>query len=295
MCAWGKLLFWNSMTQTLAITLPRTPSLMSFKKVWSFKLKTRVTNLGRSLAICPGRSAYVIFFHLGLQVNVTKRSYLLNLQTLAMASWYSWPIAHSPPWNDNRRIIFCPTLFPRMSPTFNACWEPLYRSQRNCSNPTLGKCEDETHISKSGNLESSGTPATSELEKRGQNTSPWGVIYTVRKVLKCRCRKWPPMSHLDIYNTSYGRKKGRESNWQFDFWPQKVGNRPDPGGCRRSATWCWKALEENYKITSYLIPIRGLSRELWVPKVPGFQTGTVWGLHFGSPGKKSHLDAGVAE
>jgi hypothetical protein len=32
-----------------------------------------------------------------------------------------------------------------------------------------------------------------------------------------------------------------------------------------------------------------------MPKVPGVQIGTVSGLHFGSPGKKSHLDASVAE
>jgi hypothetical protein len=32
-----------------------------------------------------------------------------------------------------------------------------------------------------------------------------------------------------------------------------------------------------------------------MPKVLGVQTGTVLGLHFGSPGKKSHSDAGVAE
>ncbi len=74
MCAWGKPLFWNSMTQILAITLPRTLSLMSFKRASSFKLKTWVINLRQSLAICPERSAYVISFHLRLQVNMTKRS-----------------------------------------------------------------------------------------------------------------------------------------------------------------------------------------------------------------------------
>ncbi len=35
-----------------------------------------------------------------------------------------------------------------------------------------GKQEDEIRIPKSGNLESSGTPETSELDFRGQNTSP---------------------------------------------------------------------------------------------------------------------------
>jgi len=32
-----------------------------------------------------------------------------------------------------------------------------------------------------------------------------------------------------------------------------------------------------------------------MPKVPGVQTGTVSGLHFGSPEKNSHLDASAAE
>ncbi len=79
--------------------------------------------------------------------------------------------------------------------------------------PIWGKCEDETCTPKSGNLESSGSPETSELDCKGQNTLPWGILYTIGKLLKCRRRKWPRMSHSDICNTSYGRKKGRESNW----------------------------------------------------------------------------------
>jgi hypothetical protein len=31
-----------------------------------------------------------------------------------------------------------------------------------------------------------------------------------------------------------------------------------------------------------------------MPKVPGVQTGTISGLHFGSPRKKCHLDASAA-
>ncbi len=38
--------------------------------------------------------------------------------------------------------------------------------------PLWAKCEDETHTPKSGNLESSRTPATLELDRRGKNTSP---------------------------------------------------------------------------------------------------------------------------
>jgi hypothetical protein len=79
--------------------------------------------------------------------------------------------------------------------------------------PLWSKCEDETRTPKSENLESSGTPENSELNCRGQNTSPWNVLYIIVKVVKCRCRKWPRMRHSNICSTSYGRKKGRESTW----------------------------------------------------------------------------------
>jgi hypothetical protein len=101
--------------------------------------------------------------------------------------------------------------------------------------------------------------------------------------LKYRCRKWPRMSQLDICNTSYGKKKGRESNWQFHPSPLKVKNRPNPGVYKWSAKHCWKALKESYKFVLDLIPIRGLSKELWTHKVPEVQTGTVSRLLLGSP------------
>jgi len=53
-----------------------------------------------------------------------------------------------------------------------------------CRNPTLAKCEDETHTPKVGDLESSGTPEPLELDSMGQNTSHWGVLYINGKVLK---------------------------------------------------------------------------------------------------------------
>jgi hypothetical protein len=142
-----------------------------------------------------------------------------------------------------------------------------------------------------GTGESSGTLENSELDSRGQNTLPWAVLYIVGKVLKRTCRKWPCMGHSDICSTSYVRKKGRESNWQFDSRPLKVGNRLDPGAWKWSATRPWKALEESYKFSLDLIPIRGLSKELWAAKVPGVQTGTISGQfrdsHLGVPGQKA--------
>jgi hypothetical protein len=155
--------------------------------------------------------------------------------------------------------------------------------------PLWGKCEVAIHTPENGTWESSETLENLEFDYRGQNTSHWGVLYIVGKVLKLTCPKWPCMSHLDICSTSYGRKKGRESR------PLKVRNRPDPGVWRWSATHRWKALKENYKFSSDLVPIGGLRWELWALKVPRVQTETVSGLHFGSPGKKSHLDVGAIE
>jgi len=161
--------------------------------------------------------------------------------------------------------------------------------------PLWGKCEVATHTPENGTWESSGTPENSECNFRGQNTSHWDVFYTLGKVLKCRCSKWPCMSHLNICNTSYGQKKSRESNWQFDSRPLKLGNRPDPSACRWSATHRWKTLEESYNFVLDLVLIRARGEKLWTPKVPGVQTGTVSGLHFGSPGKKCHSDASAVE
>jgi hypothetical protein len=141
--------------------------------------------------------------------------------------------------------------------------------QPDVAPPLWAKCEGEAHTPKSGKLESSETPKNSELEFRSQNTLHWGVLYINGKVLKCRCPKWPCMCHLDICSPSYGQKKGRESNLQFDSRPLKVGNRPIPDVCRRSATWRWKALKESYNFGLNLTPIGGRSREIWAPKVPG--------------------------
>ncbi len=136
---------------------------------------------------------------------------------------------------------------------------------------------------------------TSEFDYKGQNTSHWGVPYIIRKLSKSKCQKLPRMGHLDISSTSYGKKKGRESNWQFDSRPLKVRNWPDPGACRWNATHYWKDLEESYKFSLDFIPIGGLSKKLWSHKVPRVQTGTVSGLLLGSPETKSHSNVSVAK
>jgi len=142
---------------------------------------------------------------------------------------------------------------------------------------------------KVGDLEPSRTPECLEFDSKAQNTSHWGVLGVIGKVLKRRYRKWPRIGHLNICSPSYGQKKGRESNWQFDSRPLKVGNRPFPDVRIESATWRWKDLDEGYNFGLDLVTIRLGSRELRAPKVSGLS-----GFQLGSPGKNSHLDIASA-
>jgi hypothetical protein len=143
--------------------------------------------------------------------------------------------------------------------------------------PTLGKSED---------LESSGTPEFSELDNKAQNTLHWGVLGVIGKVLKRRYRKWPRIGHLDICSPSYGQKKGRESNWQFDSRPLKVKNRPLSYLRIESAIRSWKDLDKGYKFGLDFVAIRLRSRELWAPKVPGLHPGQ-FRDNFGTPTQES--------
>jgi hypothetical protein len=58
------------------------------------------------------------------------------------------------------------------------------------------------------------TPKSSKCDCKRQNSLSWGVLYIIKKLLKRRCLKWARVAHLNICNTSYGQKNGRESNWQ---------------------------------------------------------------------------------
>ncbi|CAM6054107.1 unnamed protein product, partial [Sphagnum tenellum] len=99
-------------------------------------------------------------------------------------------------------------------------------------------------------------------------------------------RKWPRIGHLDICRPSYGQKKGRESNWQFDSRPLKVGNRPLTEVRIGSAIRRWKDLDEGYNFGSDLVAIQLRSRELWPFKVPGVPPGR-FRDNFGTPFRES--------
>jgi hypothetical protein len=108
------------------------------------------------------------------------------------------------------------------------------------------------------------------------------VFYIIGKLLERRCLKWAFIVHLDIWNTSYGQKKGRKSNCQFDSRPKKVGNQHDLLNYRGRATYCWKTLNETYNFASDRISIRGLLAKLWGSKFVGVPTGAISGLPLGS-------------
>jgi hypothetical protein len=144
-------------------------------------------------------------------------------------------------------------------------------------------------------MESRWTPEISESDCKGQTLMSCGVLYIIGKILKRRCLKWARIAHLDVWNTSYGQKKGRESNCEFDSRPQKVGNRPDLLSFRGRATYRWKDLDESYNFALDRIMIRGLLAKLWGSKVGRVPFGAISGLPFGSCGKKSHLDVASVE
>jgi hypothetical protein len=136
-----------------------------------------------------------------------------------------------------------------------------------------------------------------ENDCRGQNTSHWGIFYIIKKLLKCKCVKCARMTHLDIRNTSYAKKKGRESNWQFQIWfpTTKSQESTRPPCVQVVCNTLWKALDKSYNFALDLILIKGLSVELWLHKVMGVPTLVVLGLSFGSPKTKSHLDVGLTK
>jgi len=139
------------------------------------------------------------------------------------------------------------------------------------------------------------TPECSENNCKGQNPMDRRVPYIIGNLLKRRCLKWACMTHSDIWNKSYGQKKGKESNWQFDSWPLKVRNQPDFLMCRWRATYCGKALDEGNNFVLNLNSIRGLHTKLWGPKVVGVPTLAISGFPLGSLGTKCHLDVGLVE
>jgi hypothetical protein len=114
----------------------------------------------------------------------------------------------------------------------------------------------------------------------------WEVFYIIGKLLKRRCLKWACMTHLDIWNISYGQKKGRKSNWQFDFRPLKVENQPDLLACRWHATHCWKGRRRLQLCFRPHLNLR-FACEVMVPKIARVAILAISRLPLRSLGKKA--------
>jgi hypothetical protein len=150
---------------------------------------------------------------------------------------------------------------------------------------------------KVGDLESFGTPERLGFDSKAQNTSMWGVLGVIGKVLKRKYRKWPRIGHLDICNPRYGQKKGRESNWQFDSRPLKVKSR-ELTSSRRPNWKCDRSFERSRRgLQVWFGPHCDQISQSRVmsSRSPGTPTGTISELQLGSPGKKCHSSASAAE
>jgi len=102
-----------------------------------------------------------------------------------------------------------------------------------------------------------------------------------------------PFGHLK--HTSYGQTKGQKSNWQFDFRPLKIKNRPNFLTCRWRVTHRWKALDEGYNFSLNIISIKVLHAKLWAPKVAKVPIVGISKLPLGNLETKCHLDVGLVE
>jgi hypothetical protein len=183
----------------------------------------------------------------------------------------------------------------------------------NCRNPSLGLAIKERVCKGAGHEGSSGitshapgnvgecegmnlhtpkwAPKFSNNDLRGLNSLNWRIPYIIGNILECKCCKWACMTHLSTYNTSYGQKKGQESNCQFDSQPLKVKNRPNFLVFRWSGTYRWKALNEGYSFALNLTSIEGLHTKLCASKVARVpisgngSLGTKWHLGVGPVAK----------
>jgi hypothetical protein len=142
-------------------------------------------------------------------------------------------------------------------------------------------------------LESQRTLESSKNDFKGQSPLDQKVSYIIENILEHKCLKWARMTHLDTFNISYGQKKGRESNCQFDFWPLKVRNCLDFLACRWIFTYLWKVFDEGNNVASDLISIKGLHTKLCAPKVARVWILGISGLPFGNPRTKWHLSANL--
>ncbi len=121
-----------------------------------------------------------------------------NVATLTLGSWLS--VECNGPWGEEN-VFRCEKHFHK--------WGRVQGMEPNDS-------QVHSHF---GNHTRAGVVNIQSLGWKG-NKYQIGPQDTIRKALKWKCLKCPHIVHLDIIYMNYDQKKGHESNWKFDFWPQ---------------------------------------------------------------------------
>jgi len=99
-------------------------------------------------------------------------------------------------------------------------------------NPTLKECEDETHTPQMGLGSPLGLPKLQSLIVEVKTPRIKVFFISLKSYWSVDVENgftsaiWTSTTHV------MAKKKGRESNWQFDSWPLKVDNWPDPSACK---------------------------------------------------------------
>jgi hypothetical protein len=106
-----------------------------------------------------------------------------------------------------------------------------------------------------------------------------------------KCLKWAHMTHLNIYNTSYGQKKGQESKCQFASCPLKINNCFEIGVYKWHVTYFWKFFNKGYNFALNFTLIRGLHKKMAFQSVKNLNFESFETPHLGSPRTRWHLDA----
>jgi len=81
-----------------------------------------------------------------------------------------------------------------------------------------------------------------------QTSTKLGPHVTIKKVLKCRCSKCPPIIHLDLIGMNYDQKKGWELNYKFAFQPQTPWKQGSNGVWLEHVIHHWKDIFKSYEI-----------------------------------------------
>jgi hypothetical protein len=134
-----------------------------------------------------------------------------------------------------------------------------------------------------------GSCKCSEPWLKSKKNTKLGPQDIITKVLKFRCSKCPHIVHLDLICMSCDQKKGRESNWEFDYRPQIPRKQGSNEVQLRHVIHHWKDLFEGYKVLPSYFQKKDLIWKkyerpkfcYWDNKSPNFGTPTWEKMKFG--------------